>query len=53
MIPDNHLKQVLDTKTDLRFMTHAEDLKAKTVSLHFKIEELLTRYEVLIKFNLI
>ncbi len=34
-------------------MIHAEDLKAKTVSLHFKIAELLTTYEVLIKFKLI
>lgn len=34
-------------------MTVAENLKAATVSLHFKIEELLDRFRILTKYKMI
>ena len=34
-------------------MQHAENFKAKTVTLHFKVEELLDRFNTLCKFKII
>ena len=44
---------MISQKTDLRFMHEAENLKANTLSLHFKIEELYDRLQILCKFRMV
>ena len=36
-----------------RFMNEAQRFKAKTVSMHFKIEELSDRFEILNKYKIV
>ena len=54
MEEDNERVEKVDNVTgEVRFMEEADRFKSRTVTLHFKIEELLTRFEILIKFKLI
>lgn len=46
-------EQVDSANAEIRFMEQAERFKSRTVTLHFKIEELASRYEILVKFKLI